>query len=64
MRAIIRIVGICVVFMLMYAIQTNAAAITQLTAPVAQPAPPASRSVRLGSSAPIQVTAGFQFSCA
>ena len=64
MRAIIRIVGICVVFMLMYAIQTNAAAITQLTARIGPPAPPASRSVRLGSSAPIQVTAGFQFSCA
>ena len=64
MRAIVRIIGICVVFMLIYAVQTNAAAITQLTARVGQPAPPASRSVRLGSSAPIQVTAGYQFSCA
>ena len=64
MRTIIRIIGICVVCMLIYAIQTNAAAITQRTAPVAQPAPPASRSVRLGSSAPIQVTAGDNFSCA
>ncbi|MCX6014462.1 MAG: hypothetical protein NT020_02535 [Chloroflexales bacterium] len=64
MRVIFRIVGVCVVFMLIYAIQTNAAAITQLTARVGQPAPPASRSVRLGSSAPIQVTAGDRFSCA
>ena len=64
MRAIVRIIGVCVVFMLIYAIQTNAAAITQLTARVGQPAPPASRSVRLGSSAPIQVTAGDRFSCA
>ena len=64
MRAIVRIIGVCVVFMLIYAIQTNAAAITQLTARVGQPAPPASRSVRLGSSAPIQVPAGDRFSCA
>lgn len=64
MRAIVRIIGICVIFMLIYAIQTNAAAITQLTARVGQPAPPASRSVRLGSSAPIQVTAGANFNCA
>ena len=64
MRVIFRIIGVCVVFMLIYAIQTNAAAITQLTAQVSQPAPPASRSVRLGSSAPIQVTAGNGFSCA
>lgn len=63
MRVIIRFIGICVVFMLIYAIQTNAA-INQLTARVGQPAPPASRSVRLGSSAPIQVTAGDRFSCA
>ncbi|RLT20932.1 MAG: hypothetical protein DWI30_08640, partial [Chloroflexi bacterium] len=64
MRAIVRIIGICVVFMLIYAVQTNAAAITQLTARVGQPVPPASRSVRLGSSAPIQVTAGANFNCA
>ena len=64
MRAIVRIIGVCVVFMLIYAIQANAAAITQITAQVGQSAPPASRSVRLGSSAPIQVTAGANFNCA